>query len=92
MRQSREDFAAACQHSLAHGNLLSLRYLVPDIPWQAAKGSQPRLQLMQRWIRRLLALLLGAAETALEPLSVPQETTYGVLLLATLLLDFSLFH
>ena len=35
VREAEEDFGAACRHSLAHGNLLSLRYLIPDIPWQA---------------------------------------------------------
>lgn len=72
--ESEEDFAAACRHSLAHGNLLSLRYLVPDIPWQAAKAHPPRLRQMQAWIARVLSLLLRAAETAQHPLSTPQET------------------
>lgn len=35
VREAEEDFGAACRHSLAHGNLLSLRYLIPNIPWQA---------------------------------------------------------
>ena len=73
MRESEEDFAAACRHSLAHGNLLSLRYLVPDIPWQAAKASPARVRQMQAWIARILSLLLRAAETAQHPLSTPQE-------------------
>lgn len=74
MEESEQDFTAACRHSLAHGNLLSLRYLVPDLPWQAAAVSPARLAQMQQWISRLFSLLVRAAETALRPLSVPQET------------------
>ncbi len=80
MRESEEDFAAACRHSLAHGNLLSLRYLVPDVPWQTARASPARMRQVQLWIARLLALLLRAAETALQPLSAPQETIASALL------------
>ncbi|BDA45482.1 probable thyroid adenoma-associated protein homolog [Coccomyxa sp. Obi] len=74
VKESEEDFAAACRHSLAHGNLLSLRYLVPDIPWQISKASPARVRQMQAWISRVLSLLLRAAETAQHPLSTPQET------------------
>ena len=74
VKESEEDFAAACRHSLAHGNLLSLRYLVPDIPWQICKASPARVRQMQAWISRVLSLLLRAAETAQHPLSTPQET------------------
>ena len=42
VREAQEDFAAACRHSLAHGNLLSLRYIIPDVPWQACSTSATR--------------------------------------------------
>jgi hypothetical protein len=77
--EAEQDFAAACRHSLAHGNLLTLRYLTPDLPWQAAMSSPAGVLQLRRWIERLFSLLMRAAESALRPLAVPQETVISAL-------------
>lgn len=40
VQEASEDLEAACRHSFAHGTLLALRYMVPEVPWPStASGS-----------------------------------------------------
>lgn len=75
--EAEEDFEAACRHGLSHGKLLSLRYLIPDIPWHLMHSTAQHTERLQTWIQRLIALSLRAAQSALPPLSTPQETGVG---------------
>lgn len=79
MAEAEEDFEQACQHGLSHGTLLSLRYLIPDIPWHLMQSAVQHAERLCAWIQRLIKLALRAATSALQPLSTPQETGPGVL-------------
>jgi hypothetical protein len=59
--------------------LLSLRYLIPDIPWHLMQSAQRHVERLRTWIQRLIKLALLAATSALQPLSTPQETGPGVM-------------
>ena len=79
MAEAEDDFEQACQHGLSHGTLLSLRYLIPDIPWHLMQNAVQHVERLCAWIQRLIKLALQAATSALQPLSTPQETGPGVL-------------
>ena len=57
--------------------LLSLRYLIPDIPWHTMQSTADSTARLGAWIQRLIRLALRAASSALPPLSTPQETGLG---------------
>ena len=76
--ESEGNFEQACRHGLSHGKLLSLRYLVPDIPWHALQATADSTARLRAWIQRLIRLALRAASAALQPLSTPQETGLGM--------------
>lgn len=75
--ESEESFEQACRHGLSHGKLLSLRYLIPDIPWHTMQSTADSTARLRAWIQRLIRLALRAASSALPPLSTPQETGLG---------------
>ena len=76
--EAEESLEQACRHGLSHGKLLCLRYLIPDIPWHALQGTAQAAERLQAWVHRLVGLALRAAQSALPPLSTPQETGTGV--------------
>ena len=76
--ESEENFEQACRHGLSHGKLLSLRYLIPDIPWHVLQSTAEGKERLQAWMHRLVGLALRAASSALPPLSTPQETGLGM--------------
>ena len=78
MTESEEKFEQACRHGLSHGKLLSLRYLIPDIPWHILQSTAESRERLQAWIHCLIGLALRAASSALPPLSTPQETGLGM--------------
>ena len=76
--EAEESLEQACRHGLSHGKLLCLRYLIPDIPWHALQSTAQAAERLQAWLHRLIGLALRAAQSALPPLSTPQETGIGV--------------
>ena len=75
--ESEENFEQACRHALSHGKLLSLRYLIPDIPWHTMQSTAESTARLKAWIQRLIRLAVRAGSSALPPLSMPQETGLG---------------
>ena len=76
--EAEESLEQACRHGLSHGKLLCLRYLIPDIPWHALQSTAQATERLRAWAHRLVGLALRAAQSALPPLSTPQETGLGV--------------
>lgn len=76
--EAEDNFEQACRHGLSHGKLLSLRYLIPDIPWHAMQSATESAARLKAWMQRLISLALRAASSALQPLSTPQETGLGM--------------
>ena len=72
---------AACQQSLAHGTLLTLRYLVLAAPWRDVMESQGVAQALRQWVAQLLETLLVATDLVLPHLA-QAGTTAGELWLA----------
>ena len=67
----------ACRQSLAHGVLLALRYLAPQLPWQQGSGDPGQASAMRPWLQGLLQLLDEATDLVLQPLSKPQDSNIG---------------
>ena len=76
--EAQESLEQACRHGLSHGKLLCLRYLIPDIPWHTLQSTAQAAERLRAWAHRLVGLALRAAQSALPPLSTPQETGLGV--------------
>ncbi|GIL79887.1 hypothetical protein Vretifemale_9023, partial [Volvox reticuliferus] len=74
---AREDLAAACRRSLAHGPLLLLRYVVEDVPWAAVGASREGLAAAAGWAAGALAAAEALVDVALPVLSRPQERNVG---------------
>ncbi|GLC36743.1 hypothetical protein PLESTB_000787500 [Pleodorina starrii] len=74
---AREDLAAACRRSLAHGPLLLLRYVVEDVPWGEVGSTREGLAAAAGWAARALAAAEAIVELALPVLSRPQERNVG---------------
>ncbi|EFJ43357.1 hypothetical protein VOLCADRAFT_96436 [Volvox carteri f. nagariensis] len=74
---AREDLAAACRRSLAHGPLLLLRYVVEDVPWGAVCASPAGLAAAAGWAAKALAAAEELVGLALPVLSRPQERNVG---------------
>lgn len=68
---AKHDLAAACRLGLAHGLLVTLRYLAPSIPWRHASSLQSSDSL-QAWMTRLLSLLVEAGKVAMPVLCHPR--------------------
>ena len=75
--EAEESLEQASRHGLSHGKLLCLRYLMPDLPWHILQSTAQAAERLQAWAHRLVGLALRAAQSALPPLSTPQETGIG---------------
>lgn len=66
---AKDSLWAACQQSLAHGTLLTLRYLVLLVPWRDVMQSQGGAQPLRQWVGQLLDTLLVATDLVLPHLA-----------------------
>ncbi|KAK9830799.1 hypothetical protein WJX74_007694 [Apatococcus lobatus] len=73
LRAGEEDLLTACKSSLAHGPLLTLRYVMPHLPWHLSSLKH----MLQVWLSRLLESLERAMHMTLPPLARPQEANMG---------------
>ncbi len=68
-----QQMLAACRHSLAHGPLLTLRYILPYLPWQDSSVQKE----LQAWLQSLLQKLTQAMQMTLPPLARPEDANMG---------------
>ena len=82
MNHAEEDLEAASSHCIAHGSLLSLRYVLSELPWQAiakqqGNDSQDCRPLFKAALRRIFSLVAQVARATLPVLAHYQETYLG---------------
>ncbi|GAB4815827.1 hypothetical protein N2152v2_002873 [Parachlorella kessleri] len=73
----RQDMLEACTNSLAHGALITLRYLVGEVPWAELTKQEGHAERARALPVRLLALDFEAAALVYGPLCQPQEQNMG---------------
>ena len=81
---AEQDLEAASSHCLAHGALLSLRYVFSELPWVAivredALGCRAQFKAA---LARILDLTARVAKVTLPVLALYQETYLGMQLTA----------
>ncbi len=80
VEHAEADFEGASHHCLAHGSLLSLRYVLAEVPWQAlAAGGHPALPGYKALLQQLASLIRRVAGLTLPVLALYQETYLGSL-------------
>ena len=83
MAHAEADFDGASHHCLAHGSLLSLRYVLAEVPWRTlAARVHPSLPAFQALLQQLACLIRRVAGLTLPVLALYQETYLGGPLLA----------
>ena len=72
------DLEGASHHCLAHGSLLSLRYVLAEVPWDALMtNSQNPSMPFKSALQQLASLIKRVAGLTLPVLALYQETYLG---------------
>ena len=76
---AEQDLESASKHCIAHGSLLSLRYVFSELPWAAiaredSHGCQKRFK---NTLARILVLVARVAKVTLPVLALYQDTYLG---------------
>jgi hypothetical protein len=78
VEHAEADLEGASHHCLAHGSLLSLRYVLAELPWEGlAPESHDRISGFKNLLQQLTRLIKRLAELTLPVLALYQETYLG---------------